>query len=86
MTDYELTKKRFEGVSDVERDVESEAIQSSSTNSERETVQVSGEDGDNKGREAGNDAIKFNLDGKEFTMSKEDVENEKELSKGVLKS
>ena len=70
--------------SDVERDVESEAIQSSSTNSERETVQVSGEDGDNKGREAGNDAIKFNLDGKEVTTSKEDVENEKELSKGAF--
>lgn len=69
---------------DVERDVESEAIQSSSTNGEPESVQVSGEDGDNKGREASDESIKFNLNGQEVTMSKKDAENKKELSKGTF--
>lgn len=63
---------------------ESKNVQSSDTSSESRTVQVSGEPGYNKGREAGNDAIKFNLDGQEVIMSKEDVENEKEFSKRVL--
>ena len=61
-----------------------EADESSDTNSEREAVQVSGEDGDNKGRETGNDAIKFNLNGQEVTMSKTDVEKDKEMSKGAF--
>lgn len=69
---------------DVERDVESEAIQSSSTNSEPELVQVSGEDWDNKGREASDESIKFNLNGQEVTMSKKDAENKKKLSKGMF--
>ena len=56
-------------------------------NSEREAVQVSGEDGDNKGRETGDDAIKFELDGQEVTMSKTDIEKDKEMSKwAFLKS
>lgn len=61
-----------------------EADESSDTNSERETVQVSGEDSGNKGRETGNDAIKFNLNGQEVTMSKTDVEKDKEMSKGAF--
>lgn len=65
-------------------DVESEAVKSTDTNSERGAVQVSGEDGDNKGRETGNDAIKFNLNGQEVTMSKTDVEKDKEMSKGAF--
>lgn len=65
-------------------DVESEVVKSTDTNSEHGTVQVSGEDGSDKGREAGNDAIEFNLDGKEVTMSKTDVENDKEFSKGAF--
>lgn len=66
------------------RDVESETNESTDTNSEREAVQVSGEDGDNKGRETGDDAIKFNLDGQEVTMSKTDIEKDKEMSKGAF--
>lgn len=58
--------------------------ESSDTNSECEAVQVSGEDLGNKGREAGDDAIKFNLDGQEVTMSKTDVEKDKEMSKGAF--
>lgn len=61
-----------------------ETIQSSSTDSEREAVQVSGEDWGNKGRETGDDAIKFNLNRQEVTMSKTDVEKDKEMSKGVF--
>ena len=53
---------------------QSEADESSDTNSEREAVQVSGEDWGNKGRETGDDSIKFNLNGQEVTMSKTDVE------------
>ena len=58
--------------------------ESSDTNSEREAVQVSGGDGNNKGRKTGDDAIKFNLDGQEVTMSKTDVEKDKEMSKGAF--
>lgn len=49
-----------------------------------EGVQSSGEDWDNKGRKTGDDAIKFNIDGQEVTMSKTDVEKDKEMSKGVF--
>lgn len=66
------------------RDVESETIESSDPNSEQGTVQTSGEDGDNKGRETGDDAIKFELDGQEVTMSKTDIEKDKEMSKGAF--
>lgn len=64
-----------------------EADESSDTNSECETVQLSGEDWDNKIREAGDDTIKFNLNGQEVTMSKTDIEKDKEMSKvAFLKS
>lgn len=63
---------------------QSEADESSDTNSEREAVQVSGEDRGNKGRKTGNDAIKFNLNRQEVTMSKTDVEKDKEMSKGAF--
>lgn len=66
------------------RDVESEVNESSDTNSEREAVQTSGEDGDNKGRKTGDDAIKFELNGQEVTMSKTDIEKDRETSKGVF--
>lgn len=65
-------------------DVESEVVKSTDTNSERGAIQVSGESGGDKGREVGDDAIRFNLDGKEVTMSKEDVEKDKEMSKGAF--
>ena len=64
-----------------------ESDESSDINSERKAVQVSGEDGDNKGRETGDDAIKFELNGQEVAMSKTEIEKDKEFSKGaILKS
>lgn len=56
-----------------------ETNESSDINSEREAVQVSGKDGDNKGRETGDDAIKFNFDGQEVTMSKSEIEKDSKL-------
>lgn len=61
-----------------------ETNKSTDTNSEREAVQVSGEDWGNKGREVGDDAIKFELDGQEVTMSKTEIEKDKEMSKGAF--
>lgn len=64
-----------------------ETNESSDINSEREAVQVSGEDWGNKGRETGDNAIKFELDGQEVTMSKTDIEKDKEMHKeAFLKS
>lgn len=66
-------------------DDESKDIQHSNTKSEQETVQVSGETRDNKGRETGNDTTKSN--GQEAAMYKKCLEDEKEFSKFVkLKS
>lgn len=66
-------------------DVEGEGIQSTSANSEPGSVQVSGEDGGNKGWETGNDTTKSN--GQEAAMYKKCLEDEKEFSKFVkLKS
>lgn len=64
--------------------LEDKKVQATDANIESEGLQVSGESGDNKGRETGDDAIKFNLDGQEVTMSKTEVENEKEFSKGAF--
>lgn len=61
-----------------------EANESSDTNSEREAVQVSGEDGDNKGRKTDDDTTRFNLNGQEVTMSKTDIEKDKEMHKGAF--
>ena len=61
-----------------------EADEPSDINSEREAVQVSEEDWNNKGRETGDDAIKFNLNGQEVTMSKTDIEKDKEMHKGAF--
>ena len=59
-------------------------VQATNDDIKSEGLQVSGESGGNKEREADDDAIKFNLDGQEVTMSKTEAENEKELSKGVF--
>ena len=58
-----------------------EADESSDTNSEQGTVQVSGETRDNKGRETGNDTTKSN--GQEAAMYKKCLEDEKEFYKFV---
>ncbi len=55
-----------------------------STAAESTGLQISGESGSDKEREADDDAIKFNLDGQEVTMSKTDVEKDKEMSKGAF--
>ena len=68
----------------LEMSLEDEKVQTTSTNNESEGLRVSGEPVSDKGRETGDDVIKFELDGQEVTMSKTDVENEKELSKGVF--
>lgn len=65
-------------------DVEGETNEPSDTNSRREAVQVSGENGNNKGLEVDDKFIKFNIDGQEVTMSKKDVENDKEFCKGTF--
>ena len=64
--------------------LENKKVQATNDDIESEGLQVSGESGDNKGRKAGDDAIKFNLDGQEVTISKTEVENEKEFSKGAF--
>lgn len=61
-----------------------ETDESSDTNSEREDVQVSGEDWGNKGRETGDDTTRFNINGQEVTMSKADIEKDKEMYKGTF--
>ena len=64
--------------------LEDKKVQATNDDIESEGLQVSGEDGDNKGRKTGDDAIKFELDGQEVTMSKTDIEKDKEMSKGVF--
>lgn len=64
--------------------LEDKKVQATNDDIESEGLQVSRQSGDNKGREADDDAIKFNLDGKEVTMSKADIENEKQFSKGAF--
>lgn len=64
--------------------LEDKKVQATNDDIESEGLQVSGESGDNKEREADDDAIKFNLDGQEVTMSKTDVEKDKEMSKGAF--
>lgn len=64
--------------------LEDKKVQATDDDIESEGLQVSGESGDNKGRETGDDAIKFNLNGQEVNMSKTDVEKDKEMSKGAF--
>ena len=64
--------------------LEDKKVQATNDDIESEGLQVSGESGDNKGRETGDDAIKFELDGQEVTMSKTDIEKDKEMSKGAF--
>lgn len=64
--------------------LEDKKVQTANNVAESEGLQVSGEPGDNKERETGDDAIKFNLNGQEVTMSKTEAENEKEFSKGAF--
>lgn len=68
----------------LELGLEDKKVQVTNDNIESEGLQVSGESGDNKGRGTDDDAIKFNLDGQEVTMSKADIENDKEMSKGAF--
>lgn len=63
---------------------EDKKVQATNDDIESEGLQVSGESGDNKGRETGDDTIKFNLNGQEVTVSKTDVEKDKEMHKGAF--
>ena len=64
--------------------LEDKKVQATNDDIESEGLQVSGEDWGDKGRKTGDDAIKFNLNGQEVTMSKTDVEKDKEMSKGAF--
>lgn len=68
----------------LEVELEDKKVQATNDDIKSEELQVSGESGGNKGRKADDDAIKFNLDGQEVTMSKEDIEKEKKFSKGAF--
>lgn len=69
---------------ELDKGIQQEKTTETSTNSEPEGIQTSGESRSDKERETGNDAIKFNLNGQEVTMSKTDVEKDKEMSKGAF--
>lgn len=66
---------------ELDKGILQEKTAETNTVSEQEGVRLSAESGADKGREAGDDAIKFNVDGQEYYMSKTDLENEKKLSK-----
>lgn len=69
---------------ELDKGIQQEKTTETSTNSEPEGIQTSGESRSDKERETGGDAIKFNLDGQEVTMSKTYVEKDKEMSKGAF--
>lgn len=69
---------------ELDKGIQQEKTTETSTNSEPEGIQTSGESRSDKERETGDDAIKFNLNGQEVTMSKTDVEKDKEMSKGAF--
>lgn len=69
---------------ELDKGIQQEKTTETSTNSEPEGIQTSGESRSDKERETGDDTIKFNLDGKEVTTSKKNIEKEKEFSKGAF--
>lgn len=74
-------------LNEMDKGIQQDGTAKNSVVTESEGVRVSEESRADKERRDGDSNIKFNLDGREVTMSKEDVENEKELSKGeFLKS
>lgn len=66
------------------RDLEESETSETSADIKLKDIQRDGENGSNKGLKAGDDVIKFNLNGQEVTMSKTDVEKDKEMSKGAF--
>ena len=71
-------------IEELDRDTIQDKTAEYSTVAESEGLRISEESRVDKERGNSNDNIKFSLDGKEVTMSKTDIENEKELSKGVF--
>lgn len=69
---------------ELDKGIQQEKTTETSTNSEPEGIQTSGESRSDKERETGGDAIKFNLDGQEAAMYKKCLEDEKEFSKRVV--
>ena len=61
--------------------LEDKKVQATNDNIESTGLQTSDESRADKGRKAGDESIKFDLDGQEYYMSKTDLENEKKLSK-----
>ena len=71
-------------LNEMDKGIQQDGTTKTSVVTESEGVRVSEESGADKERRDSNSNIKFNLDEREVTMSKEDVENEKELSKGAF--
>ena len=71
-------------LNEMDRGIQQEKTAKTSVVTESEGIRVYEESGADKERRDSDSNIKFNLDGQEVTMSKEDVENEKELSKGAF--
>lgn len=69
---------------ELDRDTIQDKTAESSTVAESEGLRIPEESRADKERRDSDDNIKFNIDGKEVTMSKKDIENEKELSKGAF--
>jgi hypothetical protein len=71
-------------LNEIDKGIQQKGTAETSIVTESEGVRVYEESRADKERRDSNSNIKFNLDGQEVTMSKEDVENEKEFSKGAF--
>ncbi|QWM90571.1 hypothetical protein [uncultured phage cr61_1] len=71
-------------LNEMDKGIQQDGTTKTSVVTESEGVRVSEESRADKERRDGDSNIKFNLYGQEVTMSKEDVENEKEFSKGAF--
>lgn len=71
-------------LNEMDKGIQQDETAKTSVVTESEGVRVSEESRDNKEQRDSDSNIKFNLDGQEVTMSNEDVENEKEFSKGAF--
>lgn len=71
-------------LNEMDKGIQQDGTAKTSVVTESEVVRVSEESRADKERRDSDSNIKFNLYGQEVTMSKKDVENEKELSKGAF--
>lgn len=71
-------------LNEMDKGIQQDGTAKTSVVTESEGVRVSEESRADKERRDSDSNIKFNLDGQEVTVSKKDIENEKELSKGAF--